>query len=90
MYNIRPTNQFKKDLKMIQKRGYNLDLLAEVIRLLAEGKRLPEKNRDRSLSGAFVGCRECHILPDWLLIYELSNKDLILYLTRTGTHSDLF
>ena len=89
-YNIRPTNQFKKDLKMIKKRGYNLDLLTEVIQILAEGKKLPEKNRDHSLSGDFVGCRECHIAPDWLLIYELSNKDLILYLTRTGTHSDLF
>ena len=75
---------------MIQKRGYSLDLLTEVIQILAEGKRLPEKNRDHSLAGDFVGCRECHIAPDWLLIYELANKDLILYLTRTGTHSDLF
>ena len=90
IYNIKPTTQFKKDLKTIQRRGYNLGLLTEVIQMLAEGKPLPEKNRDHSLSGVFSGCRECHILPDWLLIYELSNNDLILYLTRTGTHSDLF
>lgn len=89
-YNIKPTNQFKKDLKAIQKRGYNLNLLTEVIQLLADGQKLPEKNRDHNLSGNFAGCRECHIAPDWLLIYELSDSDLILYLTRTGTHSDLF
>lgn len=89
-YNIKPTTQFKKDLKTVQKRGYNLNLLTEVIQLLADGQKLPEKNRDHSLSGNFAGCRECHITPDWLLIYELSDSDLILYLTRTGTHSDLF
>ena len=89
-YNIKPTNQFKKDLKTVQKRGYNLNLLTEVIQLLADGQKLPEKNRDHSLTGNFAGCRECHIAPDWLLIYELSDSDLILYLTRTGTHSDLF
>ncbi len=89
-YNIKPTSQFKKDLKTIQKRGYNLGLLTEIIQLLADGQKLPEKNRDHSLSGNFAGCRECHITPDWLLIYELSDNDLILYLTRTGTHSDLF
>lgn len=89
-YNIRPTGQFKKDLKTVKKRGYDLDLLAEVIQLLADGRKLPEKNRDHSLSGNFAGCRECHIAPDWLLIYELSDSDLILYLTRTETHSDLF
>lgn len=90
IYNIKPTSQFKKDLKTIQRRGYNLSLLTDVIQMLAEGKKLPDKNRDHSLSGVFCGCRECHILPDWLLIYELSDNDLILYLTRTGTHSDLF
>lgn len=90
IYNIKPTSQFKKDLKTIQRRGYNLVLLTEVIQMLADGEPLPEKNRDHSLSGVFSGCRECHILPDWLLIYELSDNDLILYLTRTGTHSDLF
>lgn len=89
-YHVKPSNQFNKDLKTIQKRGYNLTLLTEVIQLLADGQKLPEKNRDHSLSGNFAGCRECHIAADWLLIYEIFDGDLILYLTRTGTHSDLF
>ena len=88
-YRIKPISLFKKDLKKAQKRGYNMELLAEVIRLLANGEILPEKNKDHALSGEYSGCRECHILPDWLLIYEIA-KELILYLTRTGTHSDLF
>lgn len=90
MYNIRPSTKFQKDLKRAQKRGYNLSLLTEVIRLLANGESLPEKYRDHNLSGNYIGCRECHITADWILIYELFNKDLILYLTRTGAHSDLF
>ena len=89
-YTIRTTTQFKKDLKTMQKRGYDLHLLSEIIELLANGQQLPAKNRDHSLSGNFVGCRECHITPDWLLIYEITEKELFLYLTRTGTHSDLF
>lgn len=90
MYTIRPTNRFRKDLKRMQKRGYDIDLLTDVIKLLAAGKDLPDKNRDHQLSGNFSGCRECHILPDWLLIYEIDGEELILYLTRTGSHSDLF
>lgn len=90
MLNVKPTTKFQKDLKRVQKRGYNIALLTEVIKKLAAGEVLPEKNRDHALSGDFAGCRECHIAPDWLLIYEISNKELILYLTRTGTHSDLF
>lgn len=89
-YNIKPSTQFKKDLKTVKKRGYDLRLLTAVIDQLANGKQLPEKNRDHALTGNFSGCWECHIAPDWLLIYELSDTDLILYLTRTGTHSDLF
>ena len=89
-YNIVQTTKFKKDLKLAKKRGYNLSLLSEVVDLLAEGKSLPEKHNDHTLIGNYVGCRECHITPDWLLIYEISNDELILYLTRTGTHSDLF
>lgn len=89
-YNIKPTSQFKKDLKTAQKRGYDLDLLKEVINILADGESLPQKNRDHLLSGDYSGCRECHIAPDWLLIYEISDGELYLYLTRTGTHSDLF
>lgn len=89
-YNIRPTTKFQKDLKRLQCRGYDLSLLTDIIRKLADGETLPEKNRDHSLSGDYVGCRECHITPDWLLIYEVYGGDLILYLIRTGTHSDLF
>ena len=89
-YNIRPTTRFQKDLKRAQKRGYNLSLLTAIIKQLAEGESLPEKNKDHSLSGDYAGCRECHIAPDWLLIYEVADDELILYLTRTGTHSDLF
>ena len=87
---VKPTTKFQKDLKRIQKRGYDLSLLTEVIKTLAAGQPLPEKNKDHPLSGNFAGCRECHITPDWLLIYEIANEELILYLTRTGTHSDLF
>ena len=89
-YEIRPTTKFQKDLKRAQKRGYKLDLLTEIIKKLANGEPLPAKNRDHALSGIYEGCRECHIEPDWLLIYEIADQELILYLTRTGTHSDLF
>lgn len=65
-------------------------LLADIIRKLASGEALPAKNRDHALSGNYAGCRECHITPDWLLIYEVEEQQLFLYLTRTGTHSDLF
>ena len=81
---------FKKDYKRIVKRGYDMRLLEKVIELLANQKPLPEKNRDHQLSGDYAGCRECHITPDWLLIYEVADEELILYLTRTGSHSDLF
>lgn len=90
MYSIRPTTKFQKDLKRIEKRGYNIALITDIIKKLANGEQLPEKNRDHSLSGDYTGCRECHITPDWLLIYEIADDELILYLTRTGTHSDLF
>lgn len=89
-YIIKPTSRFQKDLKRIQKRGYEISLLTDVIKKLANGEQLPEKNRDHNLSGDYSGCRECHVTPDWLLIYEIDNGTLILYLTRTGTHSDLF
>lgn len=90
MYKLRPTTKFQKDLKRVQKRGYDLSLLTEVLKKLANGEILPEKNRDHPLTGNYAGCRECHVSPDWLLIYEISYDELILYLTRTGTHSDLF
>lgn len=89
-YTVKPTTKFQRDLKRIQKRGYDISLLTNIIKKLADGEQLPEKNRDHSLNGDFVNCRECHITPDWLLIYEIDNGELILYLTRTGMHSDLF
>ena len=89
-YHVRPTTKFQKDLKRAQRRGYQISLLTEIVKKLAEGEELPPKNKDHTLSGDYAGCRECHITPDWLLIYEISDEDLFLYLTRTGTHSDLF
>lgn len=89
-YIVKPTAKFQRDLKRVQKRGYDISLLTDVIKKLAAGEQLPEKNRDHSLSGDYVNCRECHITPDWLLVYEIDHGELILYLTRTGTHSDLF
>lgn len=89
-YEIIPTKQFQQDLKRSKKRGQNLQLLTDVIRKLAAGEPLPEKNRDHALKGEYAGCRECHITSDWLLIYAIRNDMLELYLTRTGTHSDLF
>ena len=90
MYKIIATNKFKKDLKTILKRGYNLNLLDEVVTKLSKGESLPIKNKDHSLSENYAGKRECHITPDWLLIYETEEDALYLYLMRTGTHSDLF
>lgn len=84
------TNQFKKDYKLAMKRHLNIDILDDIIRMLANGEQLPEKYRDHALSGNWVGHRECHIQPDWLLIYRIENDLLVLTLTRTGTHSDLF
>ena len=90
MYRIVATGKFKKDLKTVMKRGYNMKLMDEVVTKLSNGEKLPEKNKDHALVGNYVGKRECHITPDWLLIYEIDNGELILYLTRTGSHSDLF
>lgn len=90
MYTLKPTTKFKRDLKRVQQRGYDISLLTTIIKKLAAGEPLPEKHKDHELTGNFVGCRECHITPDWLLIYEIADDELYLYLTRTGTHSDLF
>lgn len=89
-YTIKPTSRFQKDLKLIHKRGYDINKLKAVINQLAEGTALPPNYKDHPLHGNWEGCRECHIEPDWLLIYEHDNGSLILYLTRTGTHSGLF
>lgn len=89
-YEIESTGRFKKDLKVVIKRGYNMALLQAVIDLLASGFPLPEKHKDHALTGNWSNYRECHITPDWLLIYKIENDILVLTLTRTGTHSDLF
>jgi mRNA interferase YafQ len=90
MLKIKYETTFKKDYKRIKKRGYDVRLLEAVIELLAQGKTLPSKYKDHLLIGKYKGYRECHITPDWLLIYEINDEELILYLTRTGSHSDLF
>ena len=72
------------------KRGIKMDLLKEVVDQLADGMPLPEKNKDHALTGNWVNHRECHVLPDWLLIYKIEEDCLVLTLTRTGSHSDLF
>jgi mRNA interferase YafQ len=74
----------------LKKRGYDMSLLKEVVRMLESGIPLDEKHHDHQLTADFAGSRECHIRPDWLLIYKYSNEFVILYLVRTGTHSDLF
>ena len=88
MLNIIYSGQFKKDYKRCQKRGWNVGLLKSVIAILAVSSVLPPQNKDHNLTGNYVGRRECHITPDWLLIYEIDGDDL--YLERTGKHSDLF
>lgn len=90
MLTIKYQTAFKKDYKRIAKRGYDIRLLEEVIFLLAEQHPLPEKYCDHNLSGNYSGYRECHITPDWLLIYKIREEELLLCLTRTGSHSDLF
>ena len=89
-YTVKPSTKFEKDLKRLHKRGLNIVLLTDIIKKLAAGKKLPEKNRDHDLIGNFIGLRECHISPDWLLIYEIDHNNLMLYLARTGSHSDLY
>lgn len=84
------SNKFKKDLKLAKKRGCNIELLKEVVDTLAREQKLDDKYRDHELSGDYRGFRECHIEPDWLLIYRISQNAVELFLFRTGTHSDLF
>lgn len=90
MLKIVISNQFKKDLKLAKKRGFKLDKLQKVINTLAKKQVLNNTYRDHTLSGNYKGFRECHVEPDWLLIYRIDNDILSLFLFRTGTHSDLF
>lgn len=88
MLKLSTTTRFNKDIKLCQKRNYKLTLLYDVVNLLRIPATLPLKNKDHNLVGNYAGHRECHITPDWLLIYRIKDDELIL--DRTGTHSDLF
>ena len=88
-YEVKRTGIYKKDYKAAIKRGYDISLLNDAVSMLAETGTLPEKYNDHKLIGNWAGYRECHITNDWLLIYKINESELILTLTRTGTHSDL-
>ena len=90
MLNLYTTGQFRKDEKLVRKRGFDISLLKTVIQTLMEEKPLNPKHKDHPLIGNYAGFRECHILPDWLLIYAVDKERLILTASRTGTHTDLF
>jgi mRNA interferase YafQ len=87
---LKQTSQFKKDLRRMVKRGADMELLDEVVQLLRERKPLPEKYEDHPLTGNWAGYRDCHIQPDWLLLYRVEENVIILLLARTGSHSGLF
>ncbi len=89
-YEVVPTSKFKKELKKMKARGFDITLLKEVVKKLANGEDLSQKNNAHTLSGSYSDYYECHIKPDWLLIYQFIEDKLILSLVRTGTHSDLF
>lgn len=90
MLKLRTTSKFRKDYKLAKKRGLDIILLEQVIDQLLEEKPLDKKHKDHPLTGNYVGFRECHIQPDWLLIYAVDHGQLVLTASRTGTHSDLF
>ena len=90
MLDVVLSNRFKKDIKLAAKRGLDLAELETVVNRLAAQQPLPDKNRDHSLTGDYIGFRECHIRPDWLLVYLVDGEDLVLFLFRTGSHTDLF
>lgn len=90
MLKLEYLKSFKKDYKRIKKRGYDISLLERVITMLANQQQLPPKYRDHALTGNYAGFRECHIRPDWLLVYRIDSGILTLTLSRTGTHTELF
>ena len=89
-YTVRRTKKFRKELKKMLRRGADLDKLETVVNILAAGETLPPQYRDHALTGDLEGTRDCHITPDWLLLYRIENDVLVLTLTRTGSHADLF
>lgn len=90
VYQVQWTKQYKKDVKLAKKRNYKMDELYSVVEKLANDEPLEERYHDHNLEGNWAGHRELHIRPDWLLIYQKKDNLLILELSRTGTHSDLF
>lgn len=90
MLTLQTTSQFRKDYKLMKKRGLDCTLLEAVIDTLLAEEPLAAKHKDHALSGDYAGFRECHILPDWLLVYRIKKETLIMIASRTGTHSDLF
>ncbi|MCC8102443.1 MAG: type II toxin-antitoxin system YafQ family toxin [Lachnospiraceae bacterium] len=90
MYTVKFTTAYKKSYKLMKKRGLDISLLDDVVDKLRQGKQLDEKHHDHELSGKFAGFRECHVKPDWLLVYLIENDILTLTLVDTGTHSDIF
>ena len=90
MLDVVASNQFKRDLKLAKKRGCKIERLRTVVNKLAAGQELDQKYHDHALTSNYTGFRECHIEPDWLLIYRIDHDVLELFLFRTGTHSDLF
>ncbi len=89
-YIVKATTQLKKDFKLAIKRGLKIELLEEATSIIAMGQMLPIESKDHPLTGNWEGFRECHILPDWLLVYRIDDVVLTLVLTRTWTHGDLF
>lgn len=90
MYQVKFTNKFKKSYKLMKKRDYDMKLLESIIDTLRQGKKLEAKHRNHALTGDFRGYHECHIKPDWLLVYLIENDILTLTMINTGSHSDLF
>lgn len=90
VYEIRTYKQYDRDVKLAVRRGLDIEKLLEVVRLLRQGELLPAKYRNHLLTGDYNGYWECHITPDWLLLYEKDTEIRIISLYRTGTHSDLF
>ena len=89
-FNIQATRQYDKDVKLAKKRGLDVNKLIEIVVKLANDEVLPVKNHDHGLTGNYEGYRECHVSPDWLLIYKKTEEIKLITLVRTGTHSDLF
>lgn len=83
-------NQFKRDVKVVKKQGKERDKLDTIVEKLKNGEKLAPKHKDHALKGEYLGCRECHIAPDWLLVYRIDKVEKKLYLIRTGSHAELF